>query len=36
MCGLSALLLSDTEANCAPELYETLNVLQHRGQVQFL
>lgn len=32
MCGVIALLLAEAEANCSGELYEGLNVLQHRGQ----
>jgi len=33
MCGIIALLLADTSANVAAELYDGLNLLQHRGQV---
>ncbi len=32
MCGISALLLADTKQQCAAELYDSLIVLQHRGQ----
>ena len=34
MCGGAAILLADGSVNCSSELYETLNVLQHRGQVR--
>jgi len=34
MCGIIASILADPEGNCGPELYEGLNVLQHRGQVR--
>jgi len=33
MCGISGILLADTSKNCSVEIYESLNVLQHRGQV---
>jgi len=33
MCGIVALLLAASEARAAPEVYESLNMLQHRGQV---
>ncbi|KAG4090496.1 amidophosphoribosyltransferase [Neocallimastix lanati (nom. inval.)] len=32
MCGISGILLADTSKNCSVEIYESLNVLQHRGQ----
>ncbi|KAI9026886.1 nucleophile aminohydrolase [Hyaloraphidium curvatum] len=32
MCGISALLLADKGGNAVSELYESLNILQHRGQ----
>jgi len=34
MCGIVACLFADPEGNCGAELYEGLNVLQHRGQVR--
>lgn len=33
MCGISGILLANTNQNCSVEIYESLNVLQHRGQV---
>ncbi|KAI9143605.1 phosphoribosyltransferase-like protein [Paraphysoderma sedebokerense] len=32
MCGISAILLADPHSNSSAELYESLGVLQHRGQ----
>jgi len=32
MCGISGILLANTNQNCSVEIYESLNVLQHRGQ----
>jgi len=32
MCGVIALLLADGGVDCAPELFDGLTVLQHRGQ----
>ncbi len=32
MCGISALLLADKGASAVSDLYESLNILQHRGQ----
>jgi hypothetical protein len=33
MCGINGLLLASPSLNAAPELYEGLGLLQHRGQV---
>ncbi|OMJ13067.1 Amidophosphoribosyltransferase [Smittium culicis] len=32
MCGITGIYLADNGANVAPELLESLNILQHRGQ----
>eukprot|EP01135_Chromosphaera_perkinsii_P006030 Nk52_evm1s383 gene=Nk52_evmTU1s383 len=32
MCGIIAVLLANKNAHCSSELYEGLNLLQHRGQ----
>ena len=32
MCGIIAVLLANKNASCSAELYEGLNLLQHRGQ----
>lgn len=32
MCGELAILLADPDSDCCAELYEGLNILQHRGQ----
>jgi len=34
MCGISGILLANQQQNCSVEIYESLNVLQHRGQVR--
>lgn len=33
MCGINGLLLATSDQNAASELYESLGLLQHRGQV---
>ncbi|OLY83316.1 Amidophosphoribosyltransferase [Smittium mucronatum] len=32
MCGITGIYLADHEINTAPEILESLNILQHRGQ----
>ncbi|KAJ3046028.1 amidophosphoribosyltransferase [Rhizophlyctis rosea] len=32
MCGIIGLILADPNANCSGDLYESLGLLQHRGQ----
>jgi hypothetical protein len=33
MCGITALLLADPNGVACPDLFESLGLLQHRGQV---
>jgi glutamine phosphoribosylpyrophosphate amidotransferase len=33
MCGISALILADSNGAACPDLFESLGLLQHRGQV---
>jgi glutamine phosphoribosylpyrophosphate amidotransferase len=33
MCGISALILADANGAACPDLFESLGLLQHRGQV---
>jgi glutamine phosphoribosylpyrophosphate amidotransferase len=33
MCGIVAVLMANKEAMAVADLYEALNLLQHRGQV---
>lgn len=35
MCGISALILADSNGVACPDLFESLGLLQHRGQVMF-
>jgi hypothetical protein len=34
MCGISALITANADSPAAGEIYEGLNILQHRGQVR--
>lgn len=34
MCGISALILADSNGVACPDLFESLGLLQHRGQVK--
>ena len=34
MCGISALILADSNGMACPDLFESLGLLQHRGQVK--
>jgi hypothetical protein len=35
MCGISGVLLANANTPAVGEIYESLNILQHRGQVWF-
>jgi glutamine phosphoribosylpyrophosphate amidotransferase len=34
MCGISAIILADPNGAACPDLFESLGLLQHRGQVR--
>lgn len=36
MCGISALILADANGAACPDLFESLGLLQHRGQVIYI
>jgi amidophosphoribosyltransferase len=36
MCGITALILADPNGVACPDLFESLGLLQHRGQVRRL